>query len=385
MVENSRGQRPAIMEDDSTCATVANPATFTPAMRPSLLFIPAALAASLPFIPTHADLDPGAAAAANLIHQRAVADMTLAAKNFLASLDDSQKAEAVFKISDDERLNWHFVPLDRKGITLDKLRPEQDHLAYAMLNSVLSNEGFAKTATIMSQERILFDLENQAPKRNTEKYYLAFFGDPSDSGAWGWRWEGHHFSCNVTIAGGKVLSVTPSFMGTNPGEVKEGPRKGLRVLAEEEDTARLLVKSLTDTQKPAAFLEGKVPDDVISKEERKAIPLQPAGISADKLDQTQRNLLWKTLGEYIGRFRPDLASVFRDRIHSGGMPSLTFAWSGGTELGEPHYYRIQSPEFLFEYDNTQNNANHPHAVWRDFTNDFGVDLLKKHYDEAHTR
>jgi hypothetical protein len=317
------------------------------------------------------------------VQAKAVADMTQAAKIFLASLDDGQKAEAVFRAEDDERKNWHFVPLDRKGITLEKLRPEQDHLAYAMLNSVLSNEGFGKAAAIMSQEKILFELENRAPHRNTEKYYLAFFGEPSETGVWGWRWEGHHFSLNVTVAGGKVLSMTPSFMGTNPGEVREGPRKGLRVLAEEEEYARQLVKSLKDDQKAVAMLPGDVPADVISKEERKAVPLQPAGIAADKLEPGQREMLWRTIEEYIGRFRPDLAGLVRGQLKAGGAGTITFAWSGGTDVGQPHYYRIQSPEFLFEYDNTQNNANHPHAVWRDFANDFGEDLLKKHYSEAH--
>jgi hypothetical protein len=352
-------------------------------MRPSLLIIPAALAASLPFVSSRAVSTDAESAAAVAVQAKAVADMTQAAKIFLASLDDGQKAEAVFRAEDDERKNWHFVPLDRKGITLEKLRPEQDHLAYAMLNSVLSNEGFGKAAAIMSQEKILFELENRAPHRNTEKYYLAFFGEPSETGVWGWRWEGHHFSLNVTVAGGKVLSMTPSFMGTNPGEVREGPRKGLRVLAEEEEHGRQLVKSLKDDQKAVAMLPGDVPADVISKEERKAVPLQPAGIAADKLEPGQREMLWRTIEEYIGRFRPDLAGLVRGQLKAGGAGTITFAWSGGTDVGQPHYYRIQSPEFLFEYDNTQNNANHPHAVWRDFANDFGEDLLKKHYSQAH--
>lgn len=349
-------------------------------MRPSLLIIPAALAASLPFVSSRAVSTDAESAAAVAVQAKAVADMTQAAKIFLASLDDGQKAEAVFRAEDDERKNWHFVPLDRKGITLEKLRPEQDHLAYAMLNSVLSNEGFGKAAAIMSQEKILFELENRAPHRNTEKYYLAFFGEPSESGVWGWRWEGHHFSLNVTVAGGKVLSMTPSFMGTNPGEVREGPRKGLRVLAEEEEHARQLVKSLKDDQKAVAMLPGAVPADVISKEERKAVPLQPAGLAADKLEPGQREMLWRTIEEYIGRFRPDLAGLVRDQLKAGGAGTITFAWSGGTEVGQPHYYRIQSPQFLFEYDNTQNNANHAHAVWRDAERDFGRDLLREHYE-----
>jgi hypothetical protein len=333
----------------------------------------------------HAAEQPGVAATGNAGTSKAAAEMTAAARNFLASLDDSQKAVAVFKMDDPERQNWHFVPLDRKGITLQALRPEQDHLAFALLNSALSNEGFAKTLTIMSQEKILFDQEKGSAIRNPEKYYLCIFGEPGETGPWGWRWEGHHYSCSVTLAGGKVVSLTPSFMGTNPGEVKEGPRKGLRVLGEEEDLAAQLAKSLTEEQKKEAVLPGAVPKDVITGQERKVSALQPAGIASSKLDDTQRQLLWKVVEKYIGRYRPDLAIPIADKLSTAGWDKLTFAWAGGTERGQPNYYRIQSPEFVFEYDNTQNNANHAHAVWRDFANDFGEDLLKKHYEAEHTK
>ena len=348
-------------------------------MRPSLFLLPLAAAVALPALTLRAE-KPANAAAAPL---KSVADMTLAAQNFLASLDADQKALATFKLDDPERQNWKFTPVERKGITLQALRPEQDHLAYALLNSVMSNEGFAKAVTIMSQERILWEMENQAAKRNPEKYHVLIFGEPSTTGSWGWRIEGHHFSCSVTIAGGKLVSLTPSFMGTNPGEVKEGPRKGLRVLREEEEIARELVKSLTEEQRKEAILPGAVPEDVISKEERKAVALTPAGIASSKLNDTQRQLLWKVIEEYIGRFRPDLAIPVAAKLTDAGWDKLTFAWSGGAEPGQPNYYRIQSPEFLFEYDNTQNNANHPHAVWRDFANDFGNDILKQHYEAEH--
>ena len=372
-------------------------------MRPSFFLIPAAGLAALFVLPTKADFrskslagrqgaspQSGVATITGAVTgaagaTKAVSDMTLAARNFLASLDADQKAVATFKMDDPERQNWHFVPLDRKGITLQALRPEQDHLAYALLNSVLSNEGFAKTATIMSQEKILFDMEKGSATRNPEKYYLAIFGEPGETGTWGWRWEGHHTSCNITISGGKVVGLTPSFMGTNPGEVKEGPRKGLRVLGEEEDLAAQLAKSLTEEQKKEAILPGETPKEVITGQERKVSALSPAGIASSKLDDTQRQLLWKIVEEYIGRFRPDLSIPVATKLANDGWEKLTFAWAGGMERGQPNYYRIQTPEFVFEYDNTQNNANHAHAVWRDFANDFGEDLLKKHYEAEHAK
>ena len=355
-------------------------------MRSSLLFIPVALLAALPLLsadsdPPKSELRVSYSAAAS--PDKAVAGMTLAARNFLASLDAEQKALTVFKMEDPERQNWRFVPIERKGITLQQLRPEQDHLAYALLGSAMSNDGFTEAVTIMSQEQILFEMENKSPKRNPENYHILIFGEPSETGSWGWRFEGHHFSCNVTIAGGKLVSMTPSFMGTNPGEVKEGPRKGLRVLKNEEEIARELVKSLTEEQKKEAILPGDAPADVLTAEKRKVESLGGAGLASSKLNEAQRQLLWSVIEEYIGRFRPDLAAPVAARLKASGWDKLLFAWAGSTEPGKGNYYRIQSPDFLFEYDNTQNNANHPHAVWRDFAGDFGEDILLKHRNAEH--
>ena len=370
------------MDCEIPCATDSARGTIgSIIMRSSFLFIPAVAFIALSLTSSQADISE----AAGNTPVKAVTDMTTAARAFLASLDDSQKAKVTFRMEDPERQNWRFVPIERKGINLQALRADQDHLAYALLNSVFSNEGFAKAVTIMSQEQILHEMENKSPKRNPEDYHILIFGEPSATGSWGWRFEGHHFSCNVTIAGGKVVSVTPSFMGTNPGEVREGPRKGLRVLSEEEEVARQLVKSLTEEQRKEAILPGAAPADILSAEKPKVSALSPAGIASSKLDDTQRQLLWKVIEEYIGRFRPDLAIPVAAKLTDAGWEKLTFAWAGGTEPGQGNYYRIQTPEFLFEYDNTQNNANHVHAVWRDFANDFGGDLLKKHYEAEHRK
>jgi hypothetical protein len=313
----------------------------------------------------------------------AVADMAAAVQNILGTLDEAQRAKAVFSLTDDERMNWHFVPLDRKGITLADLRPDQDHLVYGLLGAALSADGWRKTTTIMSLEKVLFELENQAPKRNTEKYYLAIFGEPKAGQAWGWRFEGHHLSLNFSIAADGQLSLTPNFMGANPGEIKDGPRAGLRALAEEEDLALALAKSLTPEQAKTAILPGEAPADIITAQERSVQPLTPGGLAASALTDAQRAQLWQVIGEYVDRFRPDLTATAKASLQKDGG-NITFAWMGSLNAGEGHYYRIQSPQFLFEYDNTQNNARHPHAVWRDFNGDFGKDLLKEHYDKNHT-
>jgi hypothetical protein len=338
----------------------------------SLACLPPALHAETPSAPS--GLAPSV---------KAAGEMATAARDFLATLDDAQRAKAVFTLTDDERQNWHFVPLDRKGITFADLRTDQEHLVYGLLGTALGTEGWRKVTTIMSLEKVLFELENGAAKRNPEKYYLAIFGEPKAGQAWGWRFEGHHLSLNFTIAADSAVSLTPNFLGANPGEIKDGPRAGLRALADEEDYALELVRSLTPEQQKTAILPGAAPADIITAQERRVQPLQPAGIAASALTEAQRAQLWRVIGEYVDRFRPDLTAAAKASLHKDGG-NLTFAWMGDTEPGGPHYYRIQSPQFLFEYDNTQNNARHPHAVWRDFKGDFGADLLQAHYEQNHS-
>jgi hypothetical protein len=261
----------------------------------------------------------------------------------------------------------------------------QRHLAYGLLNSSLSQRGYAKATTIMSQEAVLAELEGPARKiaRDPELYFVSIFGQPDAKGTWGWRWEGHHVAFNFTIVQGQYVAGAPNFYGANPAEVKEGPRKGLRVLAAEEDLARQLVKSLDAGQRAVAVYTNVAPRDIITGADRKARLLKPDGLSTTKMTADQRELLTRLLKEYVYRVRPDVADKDLGRIQKAGFENIQFAWAGSLEAGKGDYYRVQGPTFLLEYDNTQNNNNHVHAVWRDLQNDFGEDLLLKHYEAAH--
>jgi len=310
-------------------------------------------------------------------------EMTAAANNFLAALSPEQKAKGVFELKSDERLNWHFIPRERKGLPIKEMSPAQRNLAHALLNSGLSQRGYGKAVTIMSLENVLFELEGAARKfpRDSELYFFSIFGTPGARGVWGWRVEGHHLSLNFSLADGEVTS-TPSFMGTNPAEILDGPRAGLRVLAAEEDLARQLVKSLSADQKQVALYTNVAPKDIITMAERKVQPLAVTGVAAAKLNKEQIELLRALVKEYVQRNRPELADKDLAKIQKAGFEKIHFAWAGTIEPGGPHYYRVQGPTFLLEYDNTQNNANHIHAVWRDFESDFGEDILRRHYDQV---
>jgi hypothetical protein len=312
-------------------------------------------------------------------------EMAQAAKNLIAALSDDQRAKASFDLKSDERMDWHFIPKERKGLPIKEMTSAQRALANALLSTGLSYRGYAKANTIMSLEAILKDMEQgKGPLRDPERYFFSVFGQPESHGNWGWRVEGHHLSLNFTLSGEDV-AVTPNFMGSNPGEVKEGPRKGLRVLGVEEDLARALVKSLDERQLKTVLYTNKAPSEIITGAERKVHALDPKGISMQELNPEQRRSLLAVIHEYIYRVRPEFADAEFKQISSAAPGDVYFAWAGKLERGDPHYYRVQGPGFLLEYDNTQNNANHVHAVWRDLKNDFGEDILRRHYDEAHTK
>jgi len=317
---------------------------------------------------------------------KAAREMADAAKNLWAALTPEQKQKVGFEFNDALRYDWHFIPRPRKGLPLKEMSGEQKALAHGLLASGLSQSGYIKAETIISLEEILHSIEQgKGPVRDPELYFFNIFGKPGSTDPkrpWGWRVEGHHLALNFTIVGDKGIAGGPTFMGTNPAEVKEGPRQGLRVLGEEEDLARKLAKSLTDEQRKKGIVQAEAPKDIFSMASRKAKPLEPAGILASDLNSDQKELLNSIVVLYAERLRPEFAADDLGKIMKAGVDKIGFAWAGGLDRGQPHYYRIQGPTFLIEYDNTQNNANHVHSVWRDFEDDFGDDLLKKHYDSA---
>jgi hypothetical protein len=309
-------------------------------------------------------------------------EMADAANRFLNSLDATQREKATYEFDDSERHNWHFVPMERGGIPLKELKPHQQQLAVALLHTGLSHDGFSKALNIMALEQVLREIENDNPRRDPAMYHVFIFGSPSYDKTWGWRVEGHHLSVSVTLVDGVNVSSTPSFFGANPAEVRSGSHKGLRVLRDEEDLGRKLLHELTDGQRAQAVLNLPTPADIINKPGLRASRLEPLGLSAKKMSDPQKELLMKLVKTYVHRIRSGLAQEDMQRIEVAGIDEIHFAWVGGADRGQGHYYRVQGPTFVLEYDNTQNDANHIHCVWRDLANDFGEDLLKKHYQQT---
>jgi uncharacterized protein DUF3500 len=310
--------------------------------------------------------------------------MAEAANKLLAGLTPEQKKKATFALEDAHRTEWFYVPLARKGIPLKQLTPPQRELVHGLLRAGLGPAGYAKTTQIIELDKVLAEMEKDPVKRDPQLYYVSIFGTPAAKGTWGWRVEGHHVSHNFTIVNGTLIATTPQFLGANPAEVRvEGPWKGRRVLHVEEDLGHDLMASLDDKQRAHAVVATEATAEILSKNLPKADPLAPAGLPAKLFTAKQTETLRKLLAEYAARLPDPLARERLAKVEKAGLDKVHFAWAGGTARGEKYYYRLQGPTFLVECDNTQNNGNHVHTVWRDFDGDFGRDLLKEHYQAAH--
>lgn len=317
--------------------------------------------------------------------QRDVDRMASAADAFLSSLSSEQREQASFAFDADERLRWHFIPVEmfeRSGLMLNDMSATQRERAHALLRASLSQRGYLTATQVMELEDVLLALEGGGRMaRDSGEYFFSVFGTPAEDATWAWRFEGHHISLHVTIVDGVVAVTSPAFVGANPAEVREGPQRGRRVLGDREDAARALLASLDASQLGVATIDDVAPRDIVTGTDLEIDPLSPVGISASALSTAQNALLMDLIEVYASMTADDTADRRLRLLREAGTDRITFAWAGGVERGQPHYYRVQGPTFLIEYDNTQNDANHVHSVWRDFDGDFGRDLLREHLQQ----
>jgi len=344
--------------------------------------------------------------------------MGQAATNLLASLTRDQLAQAMLDFdAQAKRTAWYYTPTARDGLPLTAMDRRQQRLALRLVATGLSRAGYVTASTIMGLETTLDAIEGwrrPPPGRDPGLYHVSVFlpvgrADPDPKQPWGWRFEGHHISLNYTIAGGRLISPTPTFFGANPAEAPLGATSTLRPLKGIEDLARELAHTLDDEQRTQAILAPVAPPDIvlanspsvpIGLQANDGVPASdpladtfhpqavrytsaPKGLAADAMVQSQREILMALIGEYIHRMPDEVAEIEAAELQRQGLDGIHFAWAGSLERYQGHYYRIQGPRFLAEYDNTQNDANHIHSVWRDPVNDFGAHLLAEHYARAH--
>ena len=310
-----------------------------------------------------------------------LAGMAEAAARWLASLDPAQRAKASYPFpADQERTRWYYTPTERGGLPLAEMGPVSQRLAHRLVASGLSDGGYATAATIMGLENVLDAREGwrrgydgrAVPHRGRDPqlYFVSVFGEPG-AGPWGWRVGGHHVALNYTIGVGGQVSASPLFLGANPAMARLVGPGVLRPLAAEEDLARELLDALAPDQLKQAMLSPEAPGDILQTNRPAVRVGPPEGLAAAGMLPQQRGLLAGLLDQYLGRLPAPLAEQEGERAAGELLDAVQFGWAGGAAPGQPHYYRIQGPRLLIEYDNVQNGANHVHSVWRDPAGDFG--------------
>ena len=290
-------------------------------------------------------------------------------------------------LEDEAREDWSYWPRPRSGLSIELMTTEQRKLTHDLLSTLLSSEGHLKVVHIMQLDEILWSLEDVGLPRGVEKYFLSFFGTPSRTTPWAWRFEGHHVSLSVTVSPGNI-SVTPSFFGADPSETQVGVLAGFRPLRDEEDIARDLVMSFNHSQRARAVISDEAPMDILTAPANREPEvwsnwrslIRPEGLLVREMNETQQLLVRRLVNEVVTRYRPEISDAYLSAIN---IEELSFAWMGGTERYAQHYYRLQGGDFVFEFDNAQDNGNHIHSVWRDIANDYGNDLLANHYRLSH--
>ena len=313
-----------------------------------------------------------------------LSDMAKAAHLFLQSLSEKQKNQVQFGFNEEERYNWNYIPRKRKGLSLNEMTPQQSKDAFALLRTALSDTGFNKTYSIIQLEDVLREVENRSPNdtyRDPGNYSFSIFGNPSTDAIWGWRLEGHHVAFNFSSENNRLVSGTPGFLGSNPAIVLSGAEKGKYILKDEAELALALLHALNKEQTDKAIISKVAPGEILTAASRHGMINDPKGILYTELDSSQQQIFMQLLSIYIHRYTRLFANSMMKEIEEADLNKLRFAWAGDQEtgVGHPHYYRIQGPTIIIEYDNTQNNANHIHTVIRDLKNDFGGDELLKHY------
>lgn len=316
-----------------------------------------------------------------------------------ASFSKFQKQAGLLSFNDTSRLKWNNLPVGlraRAGVSIGNMNNEQRRLVHRILSASLSSQGYLKATGIMHLDELIngfydslyaqkaFDEKtfgfikklNWSPKN----FYFAFFGSPADS-KWGYKLEGHHLSINFTFVGDKI-SVTPFFVGTDPAEFTLSEYAGWRVLNQEEDLGLRLINSLNETQKKKAIQSIAVPGDIITGAESGKRLIDNWGIKSSDMDKKQQTILQSMIREFVFNMEFEKATSEYDKIQKGGLDNIYFGWIGALDEKQGHYYVINGPTFLIEFDNyggPRREANHIHAIWREKGNEYGEDVLKKHY------
>ncbi len=310
-------------------------------------------------------------------------DPLLGVTALMKSLTPAQKEIVSFAMEAPAKTRWHYLPHDsfaREGLPLSNMSSNQIEKTYALLEAYLSESGYDQMQQIIDLENYLAIVENNPYKRDASKYYIAFYGTPHKDSLWAWSFEGHHLSLNFTVSR-ETIAFAPAFWGSNPGIVPIGPEQGKIVLKTDHNLGLQLVNSLSPAQLEKTLVSSKTYGEILTRNQDAVAFIPNNGIAYRQLQTPQKKLLKQIIHHHLDRMEKPVSQKARSLLENENWNDITFSWAGKTEKLKAHYYRIQGQSFLIEYDNSQNNGNHIHAVWREFNGDFGKDLIQEHYQK----
>ncbi len=307
--------------------------------------------------------------------------MRSAALALLATLDDEQRALAAQPFEDDTARRWlEYRPRSRPGASIAQMSPTPRKAAHRLLATGLSEHAYAQAMSIIALEEVLDRREQWRRGRHSNDYWVNVFGDPAGDAPWSWRFEGHHLSVTMTVAGDRI-SPAPVFFGANPACVSYAGRPVSRPLAPEEDLAQALLGAMEPAERDLAVVSGQAPGDIRTGTSPRAREgIEPLGVAAGQLGSGARAVLGELVTLYLDRLPAELAARETARLTGA---ELHFAWEGPVRSSTRHYYRVQGDDLLIEYDTTA-DGNHAHTVLRRPRSDFGDDVLAEHYSRAHS-
>src|SRR5437867_8254256 len=274
------------------------------------------------------------------------APITDAARAFLASLSDGQRARALFALESDAWRRWSNIHpfLMRHGVCLDEMSPTQRDSALGLIRESLSTQGFQTARDVMRLNELVLAITGSRAEYGEWLYWMSILGTPSADGPWGWQIDGHHLIVNCFILGDQIV-MTPMFMGSEPVAADEGPYTGTRVFQDEEQQGLALMRALTAEQRERAIIAAELRGEVFTAAFRDNLQMKYQGVASRDLATAQQRMLLEVLETYVGRIRPGHAAVWLDEVkrHLG---ETHFAWMGGTDEDGVLYYRVYRPVLL---------------------------------------
>jgi hypothetical protein len=319
-----------------------------------------------------------------------------AADAFLATLTDEQVAAVTYAYDDETKTtSWSNFPVtfvERAGLNLTDLTAEQQTAAMAVLEALLSDEGYATVTAIIGGDEFLAE-SSSSTEESLGQYYLAFFGDPSDTGAWEVQFGGHHLGINATLDGtAGSITFAPTHLGTQPAVYTAADGTEVQPLAGMYESAFAFYDSLTTEQQAVLYQGAEVDGNLACAPGDTCDFPTGTGLSGADLTDEQRALLLDLIANWVGLSDEETTATALAEV--GATLDETFvSWSGATVYdmtqGDGISFQISGPDVYVGFASQQGSAGadvdgvvtagwgHVHTIYRDPSDDYAGSVTQQ--------